>query len=224
MDNGFAPLKEPKSYDEQIELLERVHGLIIPDRNIARHILSNVNCYRLSAYGIGLMDKNTDRYLPGITIDHLYSLYCFDARLRNALNPVIETIEIRFRAQIAYHLAMTYGAEGYRDRNNFQSWFSKVKQKDMHQEFCDKIDEEIHRQQRKPFVQHHMTKYGGHFPIWVAVELMSLGTLSTLYSIMKSEDETAIARLNGTSAAYMKSLVRRACRIAQYMRSLRADI
>lgn len=54
-------------------------------------------------------------------------------------------------------------------------------------------------------VVHHQQKYGGHFPIWVVVELLSLGSLSTLYSLMKREDQIAIAKQFHTHYTYMKS-------------------
>ena len=45
-----------------------------------------------------------------------------------------------------------------------------------------------------PFVKHHIEKYDGKFPIWVAVELFSFGQLSYLYSIMKSKDKKSVAK------------------------------
>ncbi|MQN01098.1 MAG: Abi family protein [bacterium LCO1.1] len=31
-----------------------------------------------------------------------------------------------------------------------------------------------------PFVKHHQEAYGGHFPIWAAVELMTFGNIASL--------------------------------------------
>lgn len=200
----YAPLKQPKSIEDQIVHLHEKHGLEIGDMERAKKILASVNYYRLSAYGIGLMDKETDKYIPGTSIEQLYSLYQFDAKLRNILSAVIEPIEIRFRTAIAYLLAMQYGPEGYRERSNFSSRHNK-RLGDMHASFCKNLDHEIQRQERKPFVQHHMRKYGGHFPIWAAIELCSFGMLSNLYSIMKREDKKAVAQRFHTKPIYMIS-------------------
>ena len=109
-------LKEAKTYQEQIENLINNHALQISDRTKAEEILSTVNYYRLSAYGIGLMQPaDPEKYLPGITLEHIYHLYQFDSGLRNILTPLIEYVEIAFRTRLAYQLAITYGAEGYRD-------------------------------------------------------------------------------------------------------------
>ena len=42
-------LKEPKTFDEQIDLLKS-RGLIIGDEEKAKFILSNISYYRFSAY------------------------------------------------------------------------------------------------------------------------------------------------------------------------------
>ncbi len=202
---AIMPLKSPKTYAEQIQHLQENHGLLIEDPEKAKEILKTVNYYRLSAYGIDLLDKKTDKYQDGTSLEQIYSLYQFDSRLRNIISPVIEFVEIKLRSSIAYYLANKYGAECYRNRAFFNPWVSGVTGKDMFDNFNEHVDEEIKKQSKKPMVVHHMQKYGGHFPIWVVVELLSLGTLSTLYSLMKREDQKAIARIFNTGYAYVKS-------------------
>lgn len=198
-------LKCPKTYDEQIQHLRDDHGLVISDVEKAKEILKTTNYYRLSAYGIDLLDKRTDKYRDGTTLEHIYSLYVFDSKLRNIISPVIEFVEIKLRSSIAYHLAIKYGAECYRDKSFFDTWISGVTGKDMFSVFNEHINDEIKKQSKKPMVVHHMQKYGGHFPIWVVVELLSLGTLSTLYSLMQREDQKDVARDFDTGYVYVKS-------------------
>lgn len=45
----MAEIKEPKSFEEQIEILKE-RGLIIEGEEFAKFVLSNVNYYRLTAY------------------------------------------------------------------------------------------------------------------------------------------------------------------------------
>lgn len=201
----FKQLKPAMSLDGQIQHLTEHHGLIISDPQVAKDILAKVNYYRLSGYGIGLLDKYTDRYISGTTIEDIYALYQFDAELRNALSRIIECVEIRFRTAISYQLAMKYGAECYCDRNNFTPWISGVTGKDMFDAFQEHVSAAIRQQSKKPFVKHHIQIYGGHFPIWVIVEIISLGSLSTLYSLMKRSDQNEVARQFGTKYVYMKS-------------------
>ena len=58
----------------------------------------------------------------------------------------------------------------------------------------NKFKIEVRRQDDLPFVRHHKVKYGGQFPIWVAVELFSFGMLAQLYDIMTEEDQWAVSR------------------------------
>lgn len=51
---GETILKPALTLDAQVERLENAHSLAIDNREEAREILSRVNYYRLSAYGIGL--------------------------------------------------------------------------------------------------------------------------------------------------------------------------
>ena len=57
-------LKEPKTFDEQIDLLKS-RGLIIGDEDKAKFILSNINYYRFSAYLIHFKkeDERMNKYI-----------------------------------------------------------------------------------------------------------------------------------------------------------------
>lgn len=204
----MADLKQPLSYEDQIDRLRSFHKLIIENDEDAIHILKRVNYYRLSAYGIGLKKKdNQDEYIEGVTMNSLYRLYLFDSELRNQLLHVIEHIEIHLRTQIAYQLALKYGAEGYMN----PQYFSAKTDGDgnsIHQSIIAAFQDEVKRQQNLPFVRHHQRHYGGHFPIWVAVELFSFGKLSSLYSIMQNSDRKKISEQYAISPEHLEGWIR----------------
>ena len=194
----MADLKIPKCYKCQVRGLTDDHNLLISDKGSAMALLSSVNYYRLCAYGIGLKKTtNPEHYMDGITLDHIYRLYQFDSKLRNLITPVIEWIEVEFRTRLAYHLAITYGAEGYRDSANFTAKATKDG-RSIHAYTIQKLDDEIKHQQYLPCVKHHMTKYGGHFPIWAATELFSFGMACSLFDVCKTADKKAIAATYNT--------------------------
>ena len=189
--HSYAPVKPARSYEGQIKRLSQAHGLIIGDTKKAQEILSTVNYYRLTTYGKHLRrSDNPDLFTEGVSLDTLYALYQFDMGLRHAILPILEFFEIQLRAKIAYTLAMAYGSLGYTESTNFrgdrqsQGWF-----KDMHNKFRT----EVRRCNDLAFVRHHQNKYGGKFPIWAAVELFSFGMLGQLFSIMRQEDQEAVA-------------------------------
>lgn len=186
-------LKSPLTYQEQIERLKNFHNLTVNDTDEAISILKSVNYYRLSGYGIGLTVKdNKDEYQEGITLNDLYDLYNFDSLLKNQLFHVIEQIEISFRSQIAYRLALAYGADGFYYSTNFNDKFNS-NHVSIHSSIISAFEKEVDRQHKLPFVKHHIDKYEGKFPIWVAIELFTFGTLSSLFSIMKTKDRKVIA-------------------------------
>lgn len=200
-------LKPALTYEKQIAHLKAAHNLTIEDDNAALDILSKVNYYRLSAYGLGLtIPGNKELYVDGITLEHLFRLYQFDSRFRNILVHIIEQLEIQLRTQLSNYLALKYGSEGYIDPNNFTAIKSKTGDL-IHTAVIDSFKKECERQKLIPFVKHHMDKYDGHFPIWVAIELFTFGNLSSLFSIMVPDDQKAISALYGTRPNYLGSWI-----------------
>lgn len=153
------------------------------------------------------MPDDKDKYRQGISLNHLYQLYTFDSELKNLLSLVIEQIEIQFRANISYHLAIKYGALGYRDSKNFADR-TDSKGNSVVEKILEEFKSMVERNKGLPFVKHHINKYGGQFPIWVAVELFTFGNLTSLYSIMKDEDKKVIAKLYRTTDLYFNSWIR----------------
>ncbi len=201
----MAELKQPFSFEKQIEHLQNYHNLIISDKEQALKILSEVNYYRLSAYGKGLTKKdNPEQFYDGVSLERIYKLYQFDGKLRTLLYRAIEFLEIRLRTQIAYYIAMHYGAEGYMDVHNFED-INKQDGTSVHQGVLEHFRMECERQKNLPIVKHHENKYSGHYPVWVALELFTFGNLVSLYSIMKPTDRQEIANTYNTDEQRLKS-------------------
>ncbi len=203
----MADLKQALTYEQQIERLRTVHNLTIESDSEALSILKSITYYRLSAYGIGLKkNNNSEEYMDRISLSFLYRLYSFDSQFKNHLIHTIEQIEIQLRTQIANYLALKYGCEGYIDSTNF---IQKQRNdgKDIHGNIIANFKAECQRQKNVPMVKHHIEKYEGHFPIWVAVELFTFGNLASLFDIMKPEDRQAIADFYNTNAKHLSSWI-----------------
>ena len=188
----YAPVKPARSYEEQAQRLMEVHNLETGNADRARHILSTVNYYRLTTYGKHLRRQDDpELFVDGVSLDDLYGLYQFDMELRHQILPVLEFFEVQLRAKLSYHLAMTYGSTGYTNAANFR--LDKQSQ-GSHKSLMNKFKIEVKRQDDLAFVRHHHNKYGGQFPVWVAVELFSFGMLAQLYDMLVETDQWAIAR------------------------------
>jgi abortive infection bacteriophage resistance protein len=99
----------------------------------------------------------------------------------------LESIEVSFRAHITYLLAHSYGPLGYTKSAFFNN-------ENYHKIFLERLTKDIDNK-GELFIKHHKAKYGGQFPIWVATEVMSFGTLSKLFNNMKAEDKKRISNI-----------------------------
>ena len=183
MIDNYKPIKTSKTFKEQLEILKN-RGLIINDETSALIILKEINYYRLSGYMLSFKTKD-DLFLSNITFENVYSIYKLDKQLRLLLLDIIENIEIAFRTHISYHLAHKYGPIGYKNPKNFND-------KEFHNQFLSYLKENINKNKDKEFVEHHIKKYAGEFPIWVVVEILSFGNLSKLFKNMRNEDKEMI--------------------------------
>ncbi|MDX5028777.1 Abi family protein, partial [Streptococcus suis] len=62
-----------------------------------------------------------------------------------------------------------------------------------HQRFMTDFQKSIANNSEVLFVKHHINKYRGQFPIWVAVNLLTLGNLKYLYRNIPSRDRKNIS-------------------------------
>ena len=115
----------------------------------------------------------------------------FDRQLRLLVMDALEWIEIAVRSLLAYHHAHRHGAFAYaRDAASLPKISSGA-----YQVFLDRVAEETQRSQ-EAFVGHFQSKYGdshGCLPVWMATEVMSLGSVLTFFRNSSSQVKTAVA-------------------------------
>lgn len=188
----MEPLKEFKTFEEQIAILED-RGIIINDKNYALKILSWVNYYRLSGYLLPFqkIDPNTNKRIEKIDkagkkyyqlIDNLHfetivKIYNFDNELRLFLLSLLVEIETYLKTQIAYFHGEKFGPLGYL---NHEESFCKKEANKLNEKLWKEIKNKIkHRGQRSNnlIIQHHKKKYSDEMPIWVIVEFLLFGQL-----------------------------------------------
>jgi abortive infection bacteriophage resistance protein len=183
--------KEPLRFEQQLALLVE-RGLIVENYDKAIRFLSRVNYYRFSAYCIPF-EKSRHSFRENVTFSNVQELYKFDKDLRNLLDEALEIIEIGLKTSIAYHLAHKHNTfihetpDAFFENRAFT--FSK---------WQEKLHTEIRRSQEK-FIDHFKSKYEGFpkLPLWMAVEVMSFGSLSRMISALKRTEQIEIARIYG---------------------------
>lgn len=189
-------VKQPTDYDQQICIL-REHGCIVDDEMLCKKQLSEVCYYRLSAFFVPFKNKD-GKFKQDTTFEDIWHLYEFDRKMRSILLTAIGIIEISFRSKLSYYHSNKYGSLGYKNEGTFGK-------KHNHAEFQRRIMTEIDRHSRVAFVKHHINKYNREFPLWVAMELFSFGTLSLFYADMLTADQKEIASEVGINYNNLKS-------------------
>lgn len=182
---NFMDVKEFATFQQQLEKLKQ-RGCIVADENFAIRQLKRINYYRFTAYFLPFK-KDNDTYIDGTSFDTVFRIYEFDRKLRGLLLSICEQIELMLRTRIAYYHSEKYGALGYLNTENFNNRHN-------HDKFIEKCEKEIKQNENKPFVQHHIEKYDSKFPLWVIIELFSMGDLSFFFSDMRTADKKSIAR------------------------------
>lgn len=195
--NRIKGLKKAKTFDEQIEILEK-RNLVIEDKEKAKKILSKINYYRLSGYFRYFYVFAKEEFKQGTKFEEIYNLYKFDTELRRLFMELTEEIEINFRTYIAYYIAHNFGEDGHLYKDNFYN-------EDYHDEFVQILDKKIESYKDKAYIKHHKDTYNGNMPVWVAIEILSFTDLSKLYSNMKNMDREKIIYNNYNDRDVLKN-------------------
>jgi abortive infection bacteriophage resistance protein len=189
--------KQPATYARQIAKL-REHGCTVSDEAFCEEVLSRISYYRITAYFLTFKMKD-GKYAPGTDFDKVYRIYEFDRKLRRLLFSVLEELEVYLRAQLSYYHAHKYGADGYMNPANFNFHHD-------HLDFASRLNDLVKGNDKLLFVNHHITKYNGQFPLWVIMELFTFGMLSYFYAEMLTPDQKKLAHnVFKTSVAEAKS-------------------
>jgi len=182
--------KESLTLEQQLDLLIQ-RGIQCQDRQQALHYLRHLNYYRLSGYWFPFESNHAaHRFVSGTQFEDIINLYVFDRELRLLVMDVIERIEISSRTGLAYWLSRKHGPHAHLSPDIF-----KEQERDWHRQQLDKLKEDMRRRKHEVFVHHYSNKYDEPLPpLWVTVEIMSLGQLSMWYGKLRYRaDRNAIA-------------------------------
>lgn len=183
-------LKPPLSIHAQLEQLQQ-RGLHIGDEASASRYLQRVGYYRLMGYLHTQRVPGSDNFRENATFEDAVSLYEFDRGLRELVMEAVGHIEVALRTLITYHFAHAYGPFGHLDAGNlaFRSSAS-------YDTWLEGVAKEVSRS-RETFIEHYRRRYTRpafpSVPIWMATEVMSLGSLSRFYAALHSREQKAVA-------------------------------
>lgn len=203
-------MKKPLSFNDQLDLMIN-RGLTVRDRNLAIRRLSEVNYYRLRGYW--LTYEANGRFRPGTTFEDIWDTYELDSELREWVWHAISPIEIKTRTLFAYHMSMEHGPVAHEDVRYFRS-------APAHARSMESLARERNRALRDgvPCVVHNIEKYGD-LPIWAAVEITSMGTISQLYGNL-DPSKSDVAKLVAKGFSVKPFMLRSWLRHLTYVRNI----
>lgn len=150
----------------------------------AQCVLEKIGYQHASSY-FDMFKRSDGTFSPDATMKLLHRLILFDRKYEALLMEHIGLFELQFRARYAYFMSLKRGAFAHRNPKNF-------KNQDYFRSFLKNYQREFNRQlsNRNGDMIRAYEMYGDA-PIWLAVEAMSFGTLSKLYSNTKSKEVRA---------------------------------
>ena len=200
--------KQHLPYPEQLRLLAS-RDMDVGDHNAAVGALKRIGYYRLSAYTYPMRawlpeptlsgrPQRADRFVEGSRLADAVALHDFDHRLRKALLPAIQTLEVSLRSKIAYHLSK-HGPMAHLDRTGLDSsrcdeiGSGSNSRGTKYESWRREYDSLQYKARSEEYVKHFRKKYDGQMPIWAACEFMTMGCLIALYRLMQPSDAKRIA-------------------------------
>ena len=166
-------------------------GLDIRDDASAIQSLENIGYYRLSGYSFAFKNPPDRRtFKTGVSFDRIIRVYEFDRELRNLLMDAIDRIEISVRSRIVNATCQAWGSHWFMDAARFHRRFNHTQLLDTLERQLGITYDDVTLQRQLPashpetFIEHYYTKYGDPYlpPFWMTGEVLTLGTLSRLYT------------------------------------------
>lgn len=185
-----------KTYEEQISILVS-RGINIStneERDFALSILSREGYYNtINGYKKPFLKTASpeDVYLEGTTLKEIYSLYRFDRNLRNVFINAILHIETTLKSLISYHFSEKYGHTNYLLYSNFDTRQSNAAKNIT--DLLAEIQRQLANRSSDPSISHYLKKYG-YVPLWVLNNILTLGSISKFYSLMKQPERQAVSK------------------------------
>lgn len=196
--------KEYKTTDELIEILNS-KGVSFKNEDNVRYLIEKYSYYSI-VNSYKWIFKIGDNYKENASFEEIFAMYKFDKNLKIIILKYILEIEAIIKTKIANLFAEKYGLNNYLDINNFD-----VKEDNSNLEYIERLIEEINSEINKgngkhEAVTHYLDKYD-FVPPWVATKILSIGTISKFYGLMKQPDRQEISKQFKISDRMLKNIL-----------------
>lgn len=180
-------------YEDQIAFLQEKKNLEISDIEYAKKILFKTGYFPLiNGYKEIFKNPDTNLFQIGVRFEDIYELYLFDNDLRSIFIKYILTVERNIKSSLSYHFCLTYGdmQEDYLNADNHDHIGKK--------EYIVNVMLKIMKGQLRSdsdftYIRHYMKQYG-YVPLWVLLNVLTIGQLSKIYTCQKGRIQIKVCQ------------------------------
>ena len=182
-------MKEYKNNEELIEYLIS-KNIIIHDKEKALKNIEKYSYYSIiNGYKSVFKDKNNN-YKENTSFEEIFALYEFDKNIKAIFLKYILEIEVVIKSLMANVLAEEYGVKEYLKLEHFEHTADEK----IINDFIEKIEKEIDDNYIKhPAIKHYKDTYN-FVPPFVLTKILTFGTISKYYSLLKQSDRQKISK------------------------------
>jgi len=188
--------KPPLTIQEQLNHIQNQYKIKFQNEELAKNYLLHCNYYKLRGYWLFFEEIEKEAYF-----EEIINLYEFDKSLKNLLLNYIERIESSIKSIFAYYLSTTY-----KDPHILLNKTIFENQNFYKQSLIQLINN--YYNSNELFAYHFQDKYDEIIPpIWVSVELMTLGEISKWYRNLNIDDRKKIAKYYYLKERYLSTFL-----------------
>lgn len=201
-------------YEQQLMILKE-KKLVIEDESYALLCLKEYGYYNLiNGYSelFKIHDKHGNKeYMQSVTLRNIKALYDFDTELKNIIYKYAIKIENKVKSSLSYVFSKKYSPNDMyylrkecfsvaeKKSNKINQLINKIKE----------LKESALNQKSKYYKNfiHHTQKKHGYVPFWCLIRILSFGTISKFYKLMKGEDQRSVANELNIKYEYLASFL-----------------
>jgi abortive infection bacteriophage resistance protein len=173
-------------------------GLIFTNIENANKILKFENYYKLiNGYKDIFLDpgSSTEKFKKGLHFSEVYSLYKFDEEIRSIFFKRILSIENQVKSVISYEFSISHNKDEYLSIQNYNLIYKNNSDLQRMIQTLKNIvtPNKYNKQSFDKRISHYNSQYG-FVPLWVLINLITLGNASYFYKFMKPQEQNNVAK------------------------------
>ena len=195
-------MKEFKHNEELIEYLIS-KNLIINDKEQALRNIKKYSYYSIVNSYKSVFKNKDNNYKPNSSFEEIFALYEFDKNIKAIFLKFTLEIEVVIKSLMANTLAEKYGIQDYLRPENFDENANK----DLINNLIESINKEINDNYNKHTAIKHYKDTYNFIPPFVLTKILTFGTISRYYGLLKQNDRQDISKYFKISDKLLKQIL-----------------